>query len=258
MNRRKPLVIILSIILVLALGFFLFTRLVLLPSVNSSPISREEKISQARQEYKEYIDLWESNHKINEDYVAQLWFESGLINEPVVQAEDNDKYFRTNWQTMKHDEEGTPYVDYRVDLKGSQNIIIYGHNVEVSYEPSKTHKFTPLHQLETVEGIKDNNIVYLLLEDRLLKYEVAMVYRADVYVEDGRQIFYPDTPKFFEPSFINEQFNTLVTAAKKTSYNDYEYFLDKYDKLLTMQTCIDGSINKFVVTCKLIETTYIK
>ena len=32
-------------------------------------------------EYKEYIDLWESNHKINEDYVAQLWFESGLINE---------------------------------------------------------------------------------------------------------------------------------------------------------------------------------
>lgn len=256
MKKRKPLVIILSIILVLALGFFLFIRFRLMPSLNMTNRYKEESIIE-KEEIKQNMDIWETNHQINEDYVGQLWFESGLINQPIVQGDSNEKYFRTNWQTLVHDEEGSAFFDYRNDVKADQNIIIYGHNVETSYEPSRTHMFTPLHELETKEGIENNKIVYLLLDDRLLQYEVALVYKASVYEEDGKQVFYPETPKFYETSFINNQFDTLIAAAKKTSYNDYQAYIDRNDKLLTLQTCIDGSIDKFVVTCKLVKTTYI-
>lgn len=256
MKKRKPLVIILSIILVLALGFFLFTRFYLMPSLHYSTDYEKEDIIK-KEDIVERLDVWEKNHEINEDYIGQLWFESGLINQPIVQGDSNEEYFRTNWQTHVHDEEGSAFFDYRNDVKADQNIIIYGHNVETSYEPSRTHMFTPLHVLETEEGIENNKIVYLLLDDRLLKYEVALVYKASVYEEDGKQVFYPDTPKFYETSFINNQFDTLIAAAKKNSYNNYQTYIDRNDKLLTLQTCIDGSIDKFVVTCKLVKTTYI-
>lgn len=256
MKRRKPLVITLSIILVLGLGFFLFTRFYLFGSLDNDK-QDSPKIDSVSNEYKEYKELWESNHSINSDYIGQLWFESGLLNQPIMKAENNEKYFRTDWQTMLHDEEGSPFVDYRNDVKSDQNIIIYGHNVETSYEVSRTHKFTPLHVLEDEQGIEDNKYIYFLLEDRLLKYEVAIVYKAEQYLEFGKGIFYQSAPKFFEQNFSSEQFDTFLAAAKKYSYNDYETYIDYNDKLLTLQTCIDGSIDKFVVTAKLVETIYI-
>ena len=118
--------------------------------------------------------------------------------------------------------------------------------------------FTPLHELETKEGINKNKYAYLLLEDRLLKYEVAVVFIAKQYQELGELVYYKDAPKFFETNYSKEQFDTFVAAAKKHKYNDYFEVLNHNDKLLTLQTCIEDTIDKFVVTLKLVDTTYIK
>ena len=55
--------------------------------------------------------LWETNSVKSDDYVGTITFESGLIDLPFVQGEDNNVYYRTNWETKKYDEEGSIYLD---------------------------------------------------------------------------------------------------------------------------------------------------
>ncbi|MBR2067577.1 MAG: hypothetical protein IJ875_04895, partial [Solobacterium sp.] len=55
---------------------------------------------------------WQMNEDINEDYIATIRFESGLIDLPVVQGPTNDTYLRTDWKDMSFDDEGSIFFDY--------------------------------------------------------------------------------------------------------------------------------------------------
>ncbi|MEE3408367.1 MAG: hypothetical protein VZQ95_03145, partial [Erysipelotrichaceae bacterium] len=105
----------------------------------------------------EYRKLYDENKAINEDYVGQIIFDSGLVDLPFVQAKStiredgepyrffaadgtlvedpyayngNDVYIWTSWKTGEYDryeEGGSVFMDYRNYLK-DQNIILYGHH----------------------------------------------------------------------------------------------------------------------------------
>ena len=108
-----------------------------------------------------YRDFFNSQKAINEDYMGQLFFKSGLIVQPFVQGSTNGTYLRTDWRNGKYDVEGSNFMDADCDVD-SHNLVIYGHYVFEYLDPTLSHKFTALEQLLDEENYKDNNIIYLL------------------------------------------------------------------------------------------------
>ena len=73
---------------------------------------------------------WEALRAENPDIVAWLYCEGTVINYPVVQTTDNDKYLKTGFSGQTTDN-GCLFADYnsRIGVTAS-NLIIYGHNMK--------------------------------------------------------------------------------------------------------------------------------
>ena len=182
-----------------------------------------------------YRDFYKSQKEINEDYVGQLFFESGLIVQPFVQGKTNGAYLRTDWINGKYDVEGSNFMDYANTLD-DENLVIYGHYVFEYLDPTLTHKFTPLEQLLSKENYEDNKIIYLLLENEIREYEIASVFYAQL-IKDGEYYYTQDDQQYYLTSFSDEYFDIYHQSVKEVE--QYKTGLDftKDDKLLTLQTC---------------------
>lgn len=161
----------------------------------------------------------------NNDFKGILSFESKIINERVVQAQDNDKYLRKNFN-LKKDIEGTVFMDADCTLD-SKNITIYGHNV---YYNSKA-KFSPLHLLTKQQNYEKNKIFTFKLRDEVRTYQVFAVYYYDWKNDAG---FFYNTPDFQTA----EGFQRLITNSKKRAFYDTGVKIEDDDYILTMQTCV--------------------
>ncbi len=257
MKKQKRLIVIVLALLLLATAGLFYVRS-LVSNKEEEPVIVEpvKEIEPEVDEYAEKKELWKTNKAKNSDYVGQIYFESGLIDLPFVQGDTNDTYFRTNWETKSYDEEGSIFLDYRNSLYYDQNLIIYGHNVERSYEASGTHMFTPLHVLEDPEKYEENKYIDILLEDSVCRYMIAAVYRCGIYEENGAQYIKDGEPSYYLTDFTDGEFNDFYKKVKQNQYYDTGVDVFLSDKLLTLQTCISGSIDKFLVLAKLVETTY--
>ena len=127
-------------------------------SVDTSTVSdKTENVNK----YQDIIDEYDTNKAINAEFTGFIRFESGIIDEPFVLPKDDDiieaygKYLRTAWDTMSEDPEGTVFMDPYNTLD-DQNLVLYGHYVYPSYEPSMTHMFTPLHLLKDEKNYEEN------------------------------------------------------------------------------------------------------
>ncbi len=186
--------------------------------------------------------LWSTNSAINSDYVGTITFESGLIDLPFVQGKDNNTYYRTNWENMEYDEEGSIFLDSSNTLS-DQNLILIGHYVYASYEASGTHKFTPLVKLIDEENYEANKYVKLYLENEVREYEIAYVYHCKLIEEtlNGETFFYTeDGYEFYYPNYTEEQFDTYLDTIKANAFYDTGVDLSYSDKLLTLQTCVEN------------------
>lgn len=212
-------------------------------------------------------DLWLSNRSINEDYIGQIVFDSGLIDLPVVQAKDvcgedgtlhtfytedgqlvrdptgfngNDVYIWTNWKTKEYDprgEGGSVFMDYRNELS-DQNIIIYGHHFARNYDPSGTRQFTPLDLLLEEENYEENRSLKLILENEIREYVITNVFRISILDEHQIQIVRTDMDIDLsgndDPGFFKE----FIEYIDGISLYDTGEKLKADDHILTLITCI--------------------
>ena len=165
------------LVILLALGIYILTKDGSNKN-NEQPVQSETATAEVEidEEEKAIVEsLWAENSAINSDYVGTITFESNLINLPFVQGKDNNTYYRTNWETMEYDEEGSIFMDSSNSLS-DQNIILIGHYVYASYEASGTHMFTPLAKLIEEENYEANKYVKLYLENEVRRYEIDYVY----------------------------------------------------------------------------------
>jgi len=199
---------------------------------------------------------WQNNHVINEDYITQLRFASGLIDLPVVQGESNSTYLRTDWQSLAYDDLGSIFMDAYSSLE-DQNIIIYGHNVYLSYDPSGTQMFTPLHALALERNYETNKDIYLYLKNELRHYEVAYVFYCPLVKDDNGE--YTKTQSGYEyyyNEYSTEEFTTFINNVKKLSLYDTGIELTASDKWLTLQTCVDDRADlRLIIIAKEIDIT---
>ena len=294
-NITKTLIIALSIETLILVGLlgYLITTVPVDPNKGSAPsfpfINNIGKQANDPKKYEEYRQLFDENKQINEDYVGELTFDSGLISESFVQArscfrrdgqmyrfynEDgslvtspagyngNDVYIWTYWKTGEYDYNdhgGSVFMDYRNEID-DQNLIIYGHHFSEWNDETRQKAFTPLEKLLLEENYAENANVTMVLDHEIRHYVVACVYEFDVTDEtywDNCQYWrtqydYDDYSGTADDSYFARYIDTM----KQVWLYDTGVELTPEDKTLTLQTCISGHTGLIyeVVVLKLAET----
>ncbi len=190
--------------------------------------------------------------EINKEYIGELVFDSGLVEQRVVQAGDNDKYLDLSWDLYKNSN-GAAFMDYRNSLD-DQNLVIYGHYVYAD----ETRVFGPLHELRDEENYEENQIVKLIVEDEIREYRIARVFFYEMGNADLRY-FYTNFDTEIQDEHTNanqEYFDKYMATVDKKSFYTIDEELTIEDKWITLQTCVrNRSDLRLIVIAKEISRT---
>ena len=252
---------VLSILLIFGIVILVFDPFSFFVKKEEPVVEKKEPIVEVNEKEKALVNtLWETNSVKSDDYVGTITFESGIIDLPFVQGRDNNTYYRTDWESMKYDEEGSIFLDSSNTLD-DQNLILIGHYVYASYDASGTHKFTPLAKLIDEDNYEANKYVKLYFKDEVRRYEVAYVYYCELIEDEyeGEKFFYTeDGFEFYYPNYSEEQFNKYIDTVKKNAFYDTGVSITYNDKLLTLQTCVENhnELREIVLLKEIDRTSY--
>ena len=187
--------------------------------------------------YKEYADLWDSEHEINGDYIGRIRFDSSIIDLPIVQGETNDTYLRTDWQTMEYDVYGSIFLDYRNTLD-DQNLIIYGHFSYPSMDPERTIMFTPLDKLIDKENYEENSRFSILLRDEIRHYKVVYIYYCPIYTDSTGFQYTAEDMQYYRTKYTEEYLEQYIKAISDAEFYSTGESIEATDDIVTLQTCV--------------------
>lgn len=152
------------------------------------------------------------------------------ISYPVLQAENNDKYYRTNMD-MKSSREGCIFMDYRVDPEAEMpNLILHGHNNKNNLMFGPLEKYNAL--LYGIDQYKKAPTItyYTLTEQQTFK--IVGLIAANIYWSDGPTFDFMKTK--FETQSEFETFRDEVYSRSTVSTGvDMQYG----DTIMTLHTC---------------------
>lgn len=173
------------------------------------------------------------------DAVAWLKIPGTVIDFPIFQSTDNDRYLRNdrdNQSTMW----GEPFLDYRCklsDIGKRANFIIYGHNSE------SNDNFTPLVNYKREDFYKSHKQIEFSTPDGNHTWEIFSIYVTDTNDFYIKTQF--DSDSEFEQFFANRRNMSIFNTDVSVSGND---------SVLTLSTCdytkTDG---RLVIHAKLIK-----
>ena len=235
-NKNKLALVSCLLVVIIALSAILGYMILNQPKQIETVVKEDGSVEVVEYTGKYYREFYQSQKKLNKDYVGQIFFESGLINQPFVQGETNDTYLRTNWITNEYDVEGSNFLDAENTLD-DQNLVIYGHYVFESLDPTLSHKFTPLEKLWKKENYASNNKVFLLLENEIREYEIATVFAAQLFMDENGEYYLQEEEQYHLPSYEEEYFKVYHDRVKKIQQYETGVDFTYNDKLLTLQTC---------------------
>ena len=252
---------VLTVLLIFGIVILVFDPFSFFVKKENPIVEKENPVVEVDEKEKALVNtLWDTNSVKSDDYVGTISFESGIINLPFVQGRDNNTYYRTDWESMKYDEEGSIFLDSANTLD-DQNLILIGHYVYSSYDASGTHKFTPLAKLTDEDNYEANKYVKLYLKDEVRRYEVAYVYYCELIEDEyeGEKFSYTeDGFEFYYPNYSEEQFNKYIDTVKKNAFYDTGVSINYNDKLLTLQTCVENhdELREIVLLKEIDRTSY--
>lgn len=184
-------------------------------------------------------------YRRNQDVVAWLTFKAnsggttadlfnGAIDNPVVQAKDNDYYLYRNY-LGESDKAGTLYMDYRNDmtnLAAEKNVVIYGHNLNSGLMFSKFNQLVS-GKVERARAMTTLTMDTLYGETITYKVFAVMVIDADPNIDKSAKFDYTRT------SFLTDvSFTGFVGNIRKRSIYDFgDVDVLPGDQLLTLSTC---------------------
>lgn len=244
MKIIRKLLLIICILCAIGAAIIMYPMHTAIPGIATPYIL--DVIAIARNTYDEMyrqklLDAYNMHYNKNNDFQGIIAFESNIISERVMQAEDNDKYLRRDFN-LKRDIEGTVFMDADCTLD-SQNITMYGHYV---YYNTKA-KFSSLHLLVKEKNYEKNKYITFQLKDQVRRYEVFAVYYYDWENEAG---FFYNTPDFQ----TGEGFQRLISNSRKRSFYKIDVDVEDDDNILTLQTCVRNRDDlRLIVVAKEIE-----
>lgn len=176
----------------------------------------------------------------NNDIVGWIRIDGTNIDYPVMQKiEIKDYYLRKNFY-KEYSIMGTPYIAEQCNLKNSDNLIIYGHNI------SKKRMFGELENYKKKEFYENHKVIKFFTMESCEKYEIIYVFKT--VAEKGFKYY-----KHYNFKKRGE-FETFVKQCSKLSLYDTEQNAEYGDKFITLSTCEYSQENgRLVVVAKRIS-----
>jgi sortase B len=159
------------------------------------------------------------------------------IDEPIMQAKDNDFYLRKDY-TKNYNYYGSIFMDFRSKINPfGRNTILYGHTIASPY------KFYDLKKYKDLNFCNQNPIIELTTIYGKSKWKIFAIYTT--------------SPNFYyiQTDFASDkEYMDLITKMKNKSYFDFDVSLTPNDKILTFSTCAyDYPEARLAVNAKLVQ-----
>lgn len=174
----------------------------------------------------DYIPYFSSLYAINPDVKAYMEIEGTQVKYPVVQAADNDFYLRRNF-TRESNRHGIPFVDFRVDVKDSANIVVYGHNMKDG------QMFGELLNYSNLDYYKQHPTLRFDTVYQTGMYKVVGAFITNVNPAHG-EIF--DYTSFINPQ-TEDEVESFINQVKARSIIDTGVDVSVDDHFVTLSTC---------------------
>ncbi|MCR5609250.1 MAG: sortase, partial [Lachnospiraceae bacterium] len=169
-----------------------------------------------------------------------------IIDLPVMQTKDDPMYYLYRDQDGEDSKWGTPFLDYRCDLKKpTANFMIYAHNMK------------DLTQFGSLKNYKNKSywnkyptIEFESMYEERMEYEVIASFYAQIYPSTKTDVF--KYYKFFD-ALVPEEFDDFVDNIIKIANYKTGVTASFGDQLITLSTCdyskhVDDG--RFVVVAK--------
>ncbi|GKV64068.1 MULTISPECIES: class B sortase [unclassified Sporosarcina] len=178
-------------------------------------------------------------HKINDDIVGWISVEGSKVNNPILQAEDNDFYLNRNFKG-DYSRAGSVFMDYRNDVTDmSRNTVIYGHAMR------NDTMFGSLKKFGDQDYANKHSVIYV---DTLYEgYDIEVFAAYETTID-----FY-----YIETHFqSDEEFAGFLGEVESRSLIEMPVEVGPDDKIVTLSTC-NNSVNskdkRYVVQGKLVK-----
>lgn len=171
--------------------------------------------------------------KRNQDVIGYLEIPDTTISYPVMQSKDNPDFYLNHDIDKNYSFYGTPYLSAYCDLEKSDNLIIYGHNINGG------KMFGALTQYRDENFYKKHKNILFTTKDKK-KYKIFSV----ISVNKN------DFPYWKCVMAQDESdYDTFINKAKQYSIYDIDITPKYGEKILTLSTCDNsrGDDYRFVV-----------
>lgn len=178
-------------------------------------------------------DIIDKLRKRNKDVIGYLEIPDTTICYPVMQTKDNPDFYLNHDIDKNYSFYGTPYLSAYCDLEKSDNLIIYGHNINGG------KMFGALIQLRDENFYKKHKNILFTTKDKK-KYKIFSV----ISVNKN------DFPYWkFVMAQDESDYDTFINKAKQYSIYDIDITPKYGEKILTLSTCDNsrGDDYRFVV-----------
>ncbi|MBR0418346.1 MAG: class B sortase [Erysipelotrichaceae bacterium] len=162
----------------------------------------------------------------NKDFIGYIAWDSGIIEQPILQAADNDYYLHRSFDGNYY-ESGSIFMDSESKLS-DQNIVIYGHNNSYNHEIMFSH----LNDMALDQEYYENNSRFtVFLENEVREYAICYVY----YINEEEFEDYDFLQANFES---REEFASFMEfPEKKNLISSVNGELEYGNRFVTLQTC---------------------
>ena len=173
-------------------------------------------------------------YEINSDIVGWLKIEDTNINYPVMQTKDRPQFYLRKDFYKKYSQWGTPFLAENCDIKTSDNLIIYGHNI------NNSKMFWELEKYKKREFYEKHRFINFYGKEQFSQYEIISVFKSNVKIKaiDKTKIY---TQKLKDNIItIKEKVNDINNQEDNTTN---EYGANKIKG--TVRTVSNKGINDF-------------
>lgn len=178
----------------------------------------------------------------NSDFVGWISIDGTNINYPVMQTIDNPNYYLKHGFEKQYSNYGVPYVQENCALGISDNIVVYGHNM------NNGSMFADLCKYEREDFYREHSIVRFDTLSSLGEYEIVAAFKTVAYSEQGFKYYH------FVDAANEDDFDSFVSQCKALALYDTGVSAEYGDKMLTLSTCEYSRANgRMVVVAKLIS-----
>lgn len=200
-----------------------------LPDITPEPGEEESTGTVVRSEVPFDVD-WDMLRQTNSDIIGWLYCPDTIINYPVVQTSDNDKYLTTNF-SGNYNAGGALFADYNsvVGIRSS-HLIIYGHNMK------DNSMFGTLKNYGDEAYFHEHPVFYLLTPNQAYRIDLLDCLTIDATLDNY--------PTYFGEGNSLESYVGRITSGAYWVNPEADY---QNHQLVTMSTCTSSDDQRLIL-----------